>query len=126
MKKSEKGIQTFLGPQTTLEGKLVFEGTIRLDGHLTGTIESKEGAVIVGENAVIHADILVHTVTVSGEIRGNIRATERIELRLPARVFGDISGPEVIITAVGVLFDGKCSTSPKAPAAGKTVIAVKS
>ena len=126
MKKSEKGIQTFLGPQTTLEGKLVFEGTVRLDGHLTGTIESKEGAVIVGEKAVIHADILVHTATVSGEVRGNIRATDRIELHPPARVFGDISAPEVIIRDVGVVFDGKCSTSPKNGAASKTVKSVKS
>ncbi len=126
MKKSEKGIQTFLGPQTTLEGKLVFEGTVRLDGHLTGTVESKEGAVIVGEKAVIHADILVHTATVSGEVRGNIRATDRIELHPPARVFGDISAPEVIITDVGVIFDGMCSTSPKDDVASKTVKSVKS
>jgi len=117
MKKSEKGIQTFLGQQTTLEGKLVFEGTVRLDGHLTGTIESKEGTVIVGENAVIHADILVHTATVSGEVRGSIRATDRIELRPPARVYSDVCAPEIIITDVGVVFDGKCSTSPKEDAA---------
>ena len=126
MKKSEKRIQTFLGPQTTLEGKLVFEGIVRLDGHLKGTIESKEGAVIVGEKAVIHADILVHTATVSGEVRGNIRATNRIELRPPARVFGDVSAPEIIITDVGVVFDGKCSTSPKDDAPSTTVKSVKS
>lgn len=120
MKKSEKGIQTFLGPQTTLEGKLVFEGTVRLDGHLTGTIESKEGMVIVGEKAVIHADILVHTATVSGEVRGNIRATDRIELHPPARVFGDLRSPVVIID-VGVTFDGKCTTTPKDDAASKTM-----
>ena len=118
MKKSEKGVQTFLGPQTTLEGKLVFEGTVRLDGHLTGTVESKEGVVIVGENAVIHADILVNTATVSGEVRGNIRATNRIALYPPARVFGDLSAPVVIID-VGVVFDGKCTTTPKDDAVGK-------
>jgi cytoskeletal protein CcmA (bactofilin family) len=121
MKKTEKGIQTFLGPQTTLEGKLVFEGIVRLDGHLTGTVESKDGMVIVGEKAVIHADMLVRSATVSGEVRGNIRATDRIELNPPARVFGDLSAPEVIITSVGVVFDGKCSTLPKDDAASKTI-----
>ena len=120
MKKSEKGIQTFLGPQTTLEGKLVFEGAVRLDGHLTGTLESKEGMVIVGEKAVIHADILVRTASVSGAVRGNIRATDRIELHPPARVFGDLSAPVVIID-VGVVFDGKCTTTPKDDAAEKTM-----
>ena len=120
MKQSEKGIQTFLGSQTTLEGKLVFEGTVRLDGHLMGAVESKEGVVIVGENAVIHADILVNTATVSGEVRGDIRATNRIELHAPARVFGDLSAPVVIID-VGVVFDGKCTTTPKEDAASMTV-----
>ncbi len=119
MKKSEKGIQTFLGPQTTLEGKLVFEGTVRLDGHFTGAVESKDGVVIVGEKAVIHADILVDTANVSGEVRGDIRATNRIELHQPARVFGDLSAPVVLID-VGVVFDGKCTTTPRDGAASET------
>ncbi len=120
MKSSKKGIQTFLGAETTVEGKLVFEGTVRLDGHLNGTIESKDGIVIVGEKAVIHADILVNSANVSGEVSGNIKATNRIELHPPARVFGDLSAPEVLID-VGVLFDGKCTTPLKRDATGKTV-----
>ncbi|HID30369.1 MAG TPA: polymer-forming cytoskeletal protein [Desulfobacterales bacterium] len=120
MKKAEKGIQTFLGPQTTLEGKLVFEGSVRLDGHLTGSIETKDGLVIVGEKAVIHADIVARSATVSGEVKGNIRATDRIELHPPARVFGDLRAPVVIID-VGVVFDGKCTTTPKDNATDNTV-----
>ena len=110
-KKGDKGIQTFLGPQTTLEGTLTFKGTIRLDGHFTGTIESQEGTMIVGKKAVINANISVHTATVSGEVRGNIRASDRIELHQPARVFGDLSAPVVLIDE-GVVFDGKCTATP--------------
>ena len=112
MKKPEKGIQTLIGPETTLEGKLLFEGTVRLDGNLSGIIEGKEGMVIIGEKAVIHADIFVSIANVSGEVKGNIKASDRIELHPPARVFGDISAPVVIID-VGVVFDGKCTTTPK-------------
>ena len=112
MKKPEKGIQTLIGSETTLEGKLLFDGTVRLDGHLTGIIEGKDGMVIIGENAVIHADIFVNTANVSGEVKGNIKATDRIELHPPARVFGDLSAPVVIID-VGVVFDGKCTTTPR-------------
>ena len=108
MKQTNKGIQTFLGPETTLEGKLAFEGTVRLDGHFTGTIESKDGIMVVGERAVINADILVHTATVSGEVSGNIRATSCIELQPPARVFGDLHAPIVVIDA-GVVFHGNCT-----------------
>lgn len=120
MKKGKKGIQIFLGPETTLEGKLAFEGIVRLDGHFTGTIESKDGMMIVGEKAVINADILVHTAKVSGEVSGNIRATSRIELHPPARVFGELSAPVVVIDA-GVVFRGNCTMSPGDNEAGKTV-----
>ncbi len=108
MTKEKKGIQTFLGPETTLEGKLAFEGTVRLDGHFTGTIESKDGIMTVGEQAVINADILVHTATVSGEVSGNIRATDSIQLHPPARVYGDLRAPVVVIDA-GVVFHGNCT-----------------
>jgi len=120
MRKSKRGIQTFLGLETTLEGKLAFEGAVRLDGHFTGSIESKEGVMVVGEKAVINADILVHTAVVYGEVSGNIRATNRIELHRPSRVFGDLSAPVVIIDA-GVVFHGNCSMEPKDDATGKTI-----
>ena len=120
MKKSKDTIQTFLGPETTLEGKLVFEGTVRLDGHFSGRIESQGGTVIVGEKAVLDADISVHTVTVSGEVRGNIRATDRIQLCPTARVFGDLSA-SVVLMAAGVVFQGNCTMNPKDVSASKTV-----
>lgn len=120
MKKSKKQIQTFLGFGTTLEGKLVFEGTVRLDGHFTGSIESKEGLMVIGEKAIIRADILVHTAVVCGEVSGNIRATGRIELHQPARVFGDLCAPVVIIDA-GVVFCGNCSMEAKDDATSKTI-----
>jgi cytoskeletal protein CcmA (bactofilin family) len=111
-KKSEQGIQTFLGPQTTLEGTLTFTGTVRLDGHFSGNIESDGGTIIVGKEAVIDANIFVRTATVSGQVKGNINATERIELHPPARVYGDLNAPVVLIDE-GVVFDGKCSATAK-------------
>ncbi len=111
MKKQTKDIQ-MLGPQMTLEGTLVFEGSLILNGHAQGTIESKEGTILVGEKAVIHGDIFVRNATISGEIRGTVKASERIELRPPARVFGDLTAPVVLMDA-GVTFDGKCTTEGK-------------
>ena len=120
MKKSKKGIQTFLGSGTILEGKLAFEGTVRLDGHFTGSIESKDGVIAIGEKAAVHAEVLVNTAIVWGEVSGNIRATNRIELHQPARVFGDLSAPVVIIDA-GVVFHGNCSMEGEEGAAGKPI-----
>ena len=120
MKQDKKGIQTFLGPETTVEGKLAFEGTVRLDGHFTGTIESKDGIMTVGEQAVINADILVHTATVSGEVSGNIRATHSIQLHPPARVYGDLHAPVVVIDA-GVVFHGNCTMKAVEDGDDKTI-----
>lgn len=120
MKESKKGIQTFLGSETTVEGNLVFEGTVRMDGYFTGTVESKDGAMIVGETAVINADISVHTATVSGEVRGNIHATNRIELCPTAHVFGDLSAPTVVIVA-GAILHGNCTMETEDDSDSKTI-----
>jgi cytoskeletal protein CcmA (bactofilin family) len=53
-------------------------------------------------------------------VSGNIRATSRIELHPPARVFGDLTAPVVVIDA-GVVFEGNCTMKPNDDAAGKTI-----
>jgi cytoskeletal protein CcmA (bactofilin family) len=111
MKKADKDIQ-MLGPQAVLEGNLVFEGTLFMNGHVKGAIESRAGVIVIGEDAVIHADIFVRVATINGEINGTVRATERIELRPPARVYGDLTAPVVIINE-GVFFEGNCTIKPK-------------
>ena len=120
MKKRNREIQTFLGPETILEGKLAFEGTVRLDGHFTGAIESKDGVMIVGDGAVVQADILVHTATISGEVSGNIRAIHCIELHPPARVHGDLHAPVIVIDE-GVVFEGNCTMPVGETGAPKTI-----
>jgi cytoskeletal protein CcmA (bactofilin family) len=118
MKNTDKDIQ-MLGPQAVLEGNLVFEGSLFMNGHAKGAIESRNGAIVVGEDAVIHADIFVRAATINGEIKGTIRATERIELHPPARVYGDLNAPVVVIDA-GVIFEGNCTIKPEENAASQT------
>ena len=118
MKKTDKDIQ-MLGPKAVLEGNLVFEGSLFMNGHAKGSIESRNGTIVVGEDAVLHADIFVRTATINGEIKGTIRATERIELQPPARVYGDLNAP-IIRIDVGVIFEGNCTIKPKEDAAFQT------
>jgi len=106
MKHSKDQINAFLGKDTEFEGKLSFTGAVRLDGRFKGEIFT-EGTLIVGESAVIEADMRVSHVIVSGEIRGNIVAGERIEIRAPGKVYGNIQAPTVIIEE-GVIFEGNC------------------
>jgi len=116
--KSEE-IHAFLGPQTTVEGNLEVDGTVRIDGHLKGSIASEGCTMIVGEEAVIEADISVHTATVSGEVKGNVNASHRIQLCPTARVFGDLHAPEVLVDA-GAVLDGRCTIKRKDSGSGQT------
>ncbi len=106
VKNQKDQINAFLGKDTEFEGKLSFTGAVRLDGQFKGEIFT-EGTLIIGEDAVIEADIRVARVIISGEIRGNIVAGERIEIKAPGKVYGNIQAPTVIIEE-GVIFEGNC------------------
>ena len=115
MKTTDKDIQ-MLGSQVVLEGNLVFEGTLYMNGHVKGAIESRKGSIVIGEEAVIHADVFVQSATIKGEVKGTVRATERIALHPPARVYGDLAAPAVQVDP-GVIIEGNCAIRPKEKAA---------
>ena len=118
MKKSKKvdAITTFLGPDARIDGTIEFQGTIRLDGKVEGKIQSAGGTVIIGENAVINADIQVDVAIIYGEVNGTIEAGDRIEAYPPCRVMGDIQAPIISIEA-GVVFNGNCAMKARTIAA---------
>lgn len=99
-------LNAFLGKGCAYEGKLTFEGTVRIDGRFYGEIFSQD-VLVIGQGAQVHAEIDVGVVVVSGEVTGNIRASDRIELRSPARLRGNISTPTLIVEE-GVIFEGNC------------------
>lgn len=97
-------INTLLGRGSEFEGKLTFEGTVRIDGKLSGEIFS-EDVLVVGEGAMVNAEIDVGVIIVEGNVTGNIRAKRAVELHAPARVKGNIETPSLYIDK-GVLFEG--------------------
>ena len=104
--RSKSEISAFIGLGTEFKGELNFEGVIRLDGRFSGQIRSG-GTLIIGDTANVTAEIDVDTVVVSGEIHGNIRARNRVQLHAPAKHFGNIVSPVVTIDE-GVIFEGNC------------------
>ena len=106
MKRKEK-VVTFLGKKTAFEGKLSFHGTIRIDGRFKGEI-TNGGNLIVGEEGIVEADMHVSYIIVRGEVHGNITSDQRVDIRAPGKVFGNIQAPTVVIDE-GVIFEGKTS-----------------
>jgi cytoskeletal protein CcmA (bactofilin family) len=90
-----------------------FEGTLHLDGYLTGVVRSQTGTLIIDETAELEANIFVATAVVEGLVRGDIRATERVELGNQARVMGNIETPALSIQP-GAMFEGQCHFLPPA------------
>ena len=101
-------ITTFLGYGTSIDGTLEFQGTIRLDGNVKGQVISQNGTLIIGDKAVVQAQVRVDTAIVRGEINGSIEAKTRIEAYSPARIIGEIQAPEISVES-GVVFNGNCS-----------------
>ena len=120
MKKEKRvgSISTFLGADSRIEGTIEFQGTIRMDGRVKGRILSNGGTLIVGEKALIHADIRVNSIVVMGEINGTIDAKERVEVFPPGRVNGDIEARVISIEPGGV-FTGNCRMKTKTVPAEK-------
>jgi cytoskeletal protein CcmA (bactofilin family) len=97
---------TILGTESAFDGKLVFQGTVRIEGKFTGEI-STDDVLLVTETAEVVASVNVGTLVLNGTLRGNVRAKRVVELQAPARLYGDIETPSLIIHA-GVMFEGNC------------------
>ena len=100
-------INSFLGAGCIYEGKLTFEGRVRIDGKFTGEIFSSE-TLEIGPDAELEGDIDVGVLVIAGRVSGNITARNRCDLRAPARVMGNITSPAITMEA-GVTFDGQVS-----------------
>lgn len=98
-------LNALLGKGSEFEGKLAFEGKVRIDGTFTGEISTND-LLMVGDGAKVQAEISCGTVIVEGEVVGNIKATSAVELRRPAKVHGDITTPSLVIEK-GVVFEGR-------------------
>lgn len=104
-------ITALLGRGTRFEGKLHFEGRVRIDGSFRGEIRTND-ILIVGDGADVDAEIQAGTVIVKGgTLAGSVRATGSIELYVPARVTGTLRAPEIFMDK-GVQFSGTCSIEP--------------
>ncbi len=98
-------ITTLLGRGAAFEGKLTFDGTVRIDGRFKGEVFSDD-VLVIGEGAVVEAEIDIGEVIVQGTVIGNIKAKRSIEIHAPGRVKGDLHTPSLQIDK-GVVFEGR-------------------
>ena len=100
-------IHTIIGKESSFEGKLVFDGVVRIDGSFKGNIQSK-GKLLIGETASLEAEIETGSLILSGEIKGNVTAFDRVEIKSKGRFTGNINTP-VLLIEEGASFNGTSS-----------------
>ena len=109
---SARIFDTALGAGSVLEGSLVSDGNVRLDGKFKGSLEI-DGNVLVGITAEIEADIEAMNISVAGVVHGDVSG-KKIHLLATARIWGDIKA-ESLITEDGAFIEGRVSIGSNEP-----------
>jgi cytoskeletal protein CcmA (bactofilin family) len=94
-----------IGRGLFIKGELHGEEDLIIEGRVEGEISLKKHLVIES-TGVILADIQTENITIKGEMRGNMTATDKVEIHANARVVGDITAPRVVIED-GARFKGR-------------------
>jgi cytoskeletal protein CcmA (bactofilin family) len=97
-----------LRSQPELSGELSFTDLVRVNGHIAGTVYSKNGTLIVDSGAAVDAMVNVAVAIIRGTVNGDIVAQKRVELAAGAKVFGNIWTRSLAVDA-GAIFDGDCN-----------------
>ena len=97
-----------LDVDAAMQGSLVFKDPVNLkiNGRFEGTLNTK-GNLMIGENAVVNADITGDSIVIAGKVNGNIHAIKELKLISPACVVGDIKTP-LLSVAEGAILEGNC------------------
>jgi cytoskeletal protein CcmA (bactofilin family) len=113
--KGSQKLETIVGNDTRIAGKVSVKGTIRIDGIVEGDVQADW--VVVGETGKILGNTRTRGMVVGGSIEGNIEATETVELREKATMVGEIDTPKLGISE-GAVFDGRARMKNDAEPAG--------
>jgi cytoskeletal protein CcmA (bactofilin family) len=110
----------YLDKGSKISGKLFFDGPARIDGQVDGEISATD-TVVIGESAVVNANLKAPSVVITGKMTGDVSATKRLELRPTAKVAGNLTRP-VLLVQDGALFDGHCTMNPEAKKSVKVIL----
>lgn len=115
----EGNLSGFVGSGTVVTGEANFKAMMRVDGHLSGRVNSTSGTLIVGANGKVDANIEVAVAIIHGTVNGDIIATSRLELGRAAKLNGNIQTASLMIEP-GALFEGSCKMIKVSAGKGKS------
>lgn len=106
-KQQTNGELSLVGTQTTIEGVIKTEGSIRIDGKLVGDVLAKANAA-VGLTGVVEGNMTARNISLAGKVNGTVTAHEKLILEGKSVMRGDIRAARLVVDE-GAMFDGKCA-----------------
>ena len=102
---------TVLSPDIEFSGTLRFDKPLLIQGKVSGDIDASS-LLMVAEEAVVEAHIKASKVIILGTVRGNITATEKVEVAITGKLTGNVTAPEINMET-GCYFSGRCIMTDK-------------
>ena len=109
---TERRVAAWVGKALRIEGRIISSEDLHIDGSVEGSIELGNHSLTIGAGAAVKADLSAKAITISGDVTGTVRATEKVELRPTASVQGDIKAPRFEM-ADGATVRGKIEAGSK-------------
>jgi len=100
---SERRQIAWIGQGVAIEGKIVSNQDIRIDGHVSGSIEVGQHELVLGPGAELKANVNARAALIGGRVEGDVTATERIQIQSTGVLLGDVVAPRLIIQDGGML-----------------------
>ncbi len=98
-------VTTIVGQETTFSGTINTQESIRIEGKIEGEVIS-QGEVYIGQKSKVRANIIAKRVVIAGEVWGNIEASKGLRICESGRVYGDITGANLVVEE-GAVYRGK-------------------
>jgi cytoskeletal protein CcmA (bactofilin family) len=126
---SSSGEQATIGKGLFIKGEITGSESLYIDGKIEGTINLPGNRLTVGRNGQVNAAINAREIVVLGKVKGNVAATDRVDIRAEGALTGDVSAARISIED-GAFFKGgidikKPDTKNAAPVAAHEPETVK-
>jgi cytoskeletal protein CcmA (bactofilin family) len=109
----DEDFDTILSKDITFSGTLNFEKPFLIRGRLSGNIVAK-GLLVVDEEAVVEANINTSKVVIRGSVKGDVTASEKVEVTVTGKLIGNVKAPEIFMET-GCTFNGQCTMTQSSP-----------
>lgn len=104
---SNAQISTFIGADTTVEGKIITKSSLRIDGTVIGGVIA-EGTVVLSQSGQIQGNVMAENIIVSGMVDGNMEIRDKVNIEPTGEVYGDIITRKILVDEESI-FQGTCN-----------------